>query len=69
MPALIYPTKIKYIRGYICTGTEKKRRRKRKKVMSGGETDHFPSVFRHSSQYHVPSGSLVNPTHFQWNHS
>ena len=30
---------------------------------------HFPNVDLHSSQYQVPTGSLVNPTHFQWNHS
>lgn len=27
--------------------------------------NYFPKVTLHSSQYHVPTGSLVNPTHFQ----
>lgn len=30
-----------------------------------GKQDYFPKVALHSSQYHVPTGSLVNPTHFQ----
>ena len=30
---------------------------------------YLPSFCLHSLQYHVPTGSFVMPTQFQWNHS